>query len=104
MRSFHNVLNFIGQSISDDPEYAVAKHPQTPGVSENPVNTLSLLVGDNEPAAADLSVKFGEHYYALLPETGYQWNREGFRLLYQIFQMTMTDLGKQGAPSITIAK
>ncbi|MEE7627431.1 hypothetical protein V3O24_14775 [Methylobacter sp. Wu8] len=104
LRSFHNVLNFIGQSISDDPEYAVAKHPQTPGVSENPVNTLSLLVGDNEPAAADLSVKFGEHYYALLPETGYQWNREGFRLLYQIFQMTMTDLGKQGAPSITIAK
>lgn len=104
LRSFHNVLNFIGQSISDDPEYAVAKHPQTPGVSENPVNTLSLLVGDNEPEAADLSVKFGEHYYALLPETGYQWNREGFRLLYQIFQMTMTDLGKQGAPSITIAK
>ncbi|MCK9636977.1 MAG: hypothetical protein M0R41_11940 [Methylobacter tundripaludum] len=104
LRSFHNVLNFIGQSISDDPEYAVAKHPQTPGVSENPVNTLSLLVGDNEPEAADLSVKFGEHYYALLPETGYQWNREGFRLLYQIFQMTMTDLAQQGAPSITIAK
>ena len=30
LRSFHNVLNFIGQSISDDPEYAVTKHPQTP--------------------------------------------------------------------------
>ncbi|MGZ8907194.1 MAG: hypothetical protein ACXW1Z_22635 [Methylobacter sp.] len=104
LRSFHNVLNFIGQSISDDPEYGVAKHPQTPGTSENPVNTLSLLVSDNEPAAADLSVKFGEQYYALLPETGYQWNREGFRLLYQIFQMTMTDLAQQGAPAITIAK
>jgi len=104
LRSFHNVLNFIGQSISDDPEYGVAKHPQTPNVHENPNNTLSLLVSDNEPAAADLSVKFGEQYYALRPETGYQWNREGFRLLYQIFQMTMTDLAQQGAPAITIAK
>jgi hypothetical protein len=104
LRSFHNVLNFIGQSISDDPEYGVAKHPQTPNVHENPNNTRSLLVSDNEPAAADLSVKFGEQYYALRPETGYQWNREGFRLLYQIFQMTMTDLAQQGAPAITIAK
>jgi hypothetical protein len=104
LRSFHNVLNFIGQTISDDPEYAVAKHPQTPNVRENPDNTLSLLVSDNEPALADLSVQFGDQYYALRPETGYQWNREGFRLLYQIFQMTMTDLAQQGAPSITIAK
>lgn len=104
LRSFHNVLNFIGQSISDDPEYVVAKHPQTPNVSENPVNTLSLLVSDDEPEAADLSVKLGEYYYALRPEAGYQWNREGFRLLYQIFQMTMTDLAQQGAPSITISK
>jgi hypothetical protein len=104
LRSFHNVLDFIGHSISDDPEYNVPKHPQTPDVSENPVNTMTLLVSDNEPEAADLSVQFGENYYALLPETGYQWNREGFRLLYQIFQMTMTDLAQKGAPTITIAK
>ena len=75
------MLNFIGQSISYDPEYAVAKHPQTPSVSENPVNTMALLVSDDEPAAADISVQFGDWYYALKPETGYQWNREAFRLL-----------------------
>jgi len=103
LRSFHNVLNFIGQSISDDPEYAVAKHPQTPGVSENPVNTMALLVSDSD-SDAELSVKYGENYYALQPEIGYQWNREGFRLLCQIFQMTMTDLAQKGAPAITIAK
>jgi hypothetical protein len=103
LRSFHNVLNFIGQSISDDPEYAVAKHPQTPDVSENPVNTMALLVSGSDPDA-ELSVKFGENYYALQPEIGYQWNREGFRLLCQIFQMTMTDLAQKGAPAITIAK
>jgi len=103
LRSFHNVLNFIGQSISDDPEYTVAKHPQTPGVSENPVNTMALLVSDSD-SDAELSVKYGENYYALQPEIGYQWNREGFRLLCQIFQMTMTDLAQKGAPAITIAK
>lgn len=104
LRSFHNVLNFIGQSISESPEFAVAKHPRTPLVRENPVNTMGLLVAEEEPAHADLSVEFGGRYYALQPESGYQWNREGFRLLYQIFQMTITDLAKQGAPEITIAK
>ncbi|TRW94454.1 hypothetical protein [Candidatus Methylobacter oryzae] len=104
LRSFHNVLNFIGQSITDDPEYTVAQHPQTPIVSENPVYTMAMLVSDDEPPAADMSVKFGDWYYALKAETGYQWNREGFRLLCQIFQMTITDLAQQGAPAITIAK
>ncbi|MFA6053196.1 MAG: hypothetical protein WC762_11455 [Methylobacter sp.] len=104
LRSFHNVLNFIGQSISDDQEYTVAKHPKTPSVSENPVNTMALLVSDSEPAAADISVQFGDWHYALKEETGYQWNREGFRLLCQIFQMTMTDLAQKGAPAITISK
>jgi hypothetical protein len=104
LRSFHNILNFIGQTINEDPEYAVSKHPKTPSVKENPVNTMALSVNDDEPDDADLSVQFGGRYYALLPETGYQWNREGFRLLYQIFQMTMTDIAQQGAPSITISK
>lgn len=104
LRSFHNVLNFIGQSISDDPEYAVVKHPKTPTVTENPVNTMALTISDDEPTNVNLSVRFNGHYYALLPETGYQWNREAFRLLCQIFQMTMTDLAQQGAPAITIAK
>lgn len=104
LRSFHNVLNFIGQSISDDPEYAVAKYPKTPSVSQNPVYTMALLVSDNKPTINDISVQFGDWHYALKPETGYQWNREAFRLLCQIFQMTMTDLAQKAAPGITIAK
>jgi len=103
LRSFHNVLNFIGQSISDLPEYAVEKNSKTPAVKENPVNTLGLVVSNSYPDT-DMSVKLGGWYYALQPETGYQWNREGFRLLYQIFQMTVTDLSKQAAPEITISK
>jgi hypothetical protein len=104
LRSFHNVLNFIGQAIDGYPEYFVEKHPKTPQVSENPVSTLGIVVSDDEPKNADISIELHDKYYSLKPETGYQWNREGFRLLSQIFQMTMTDLSRQGAPTITIAK
>jgi hypothetical protein len=65
---------------------------------------MALLVSDDKPRIADISVKFGDRYYALKPEIGYQWNREAFRLLSQVFQMTMTDLAQKGAPVITIAK
>ncbi|WP_445370959.1 hypothetical protein ACH518_17160 [Methylomonas sp. HW2-6] len=101
LRSFHNVLNFIGEGLGDEPEFAVDKHPATPAVRENPVQTLALQVGADD---GDLSVEFGGQNYALQPETGYQWNREGFRLLCQIFQMTVANLNQQGAPTITIAK
>lgn len=104
LRSFHNVLNFIGQGISEDPEFFVPKHPLTPEVKENPTHTLAITVSGSEPKGADVSVKFGDNYYAVKPESGYQWNREGFRLLYQVFQMTMSELSQQGAPSITISK
>jgi hypothetical protein len=97
-------LNFIGQTISDNPEYVVAKHLLTPYVTENPAQTMGLLVSDEAPSTDNISVKYEDHYYTLKPETGYQWNREGFRLLSQIFQMTMTDLARQGAPGITISK
>jgi hypothetical protein len=104
LRSFLNVLNFIGQSISDDPEYSVAKNPKTPSVGQNPIYALALQISDFKPLDNPISVQFGDWYYALKPETGYQWNREGFRLLCQIFQMTMTDLSQRDAPKITIAK
>jgi len=104
LRSFHNVLNFIGRDIEDEPEFDVDRYPQTPSVSENPVHTLAVLVSEDEPDDVDFSVKYGDAYYAIQPESGYQWNREGFRLLSQIFQMTMTELAQQGAPGITIAK
>ena len=104
LRSFHNVLDFIGQGISDDVEYSVPKDPRTPEVRENPTQTMGILVSRTEPKEADLSVKFGNKFYAIKPESGYQWNREGFRLLYQVFQMTMSELSQQGVPSITISK
>jgi len=56
------------------------------------------------PPGVDQVVKYNGHYYALRPEIGYQWNREAFRLLYQLFQMTMVKLPQVGVPGITISK
>jgi hypothetical protein len=33
-----------------------------------------------------------------------RWNREAFKLLSQLFQMTVTEVPRAGVPSITIAK
>ncbi|MEY4211200.1 MAG: hypothetical protein RLZ92_1581 [Pseudomonadota bacterium] len=104
LRSFYNILNFIGRDLDDEPELAIDKHPATPSVRENPVHTLAISVSKHEPDDANLSVYYEGFYYAVKPEAGYQWNREGFRLLHQIFQMTMADLGQKGAPQITISK
>ncbi len=104
LRSFYNVLNFIGRDLDDEPELAIDKHPATPSVRENPVHTLAISVSKTEPDDANLSVYYQGFYYAVQTESGYQWNREGFRLLHQIFQMTMADLAQKGAPQITISK
>lgn len=104
LRSFYNVMNFIGNDLGGQAEFDVEKHPQTPFVSENPAHTLGITVTESEPDDAEISVKFGDWYYAVKEENGYPWNREGFRLLHQLFQMTMAELPQHVAPSITIAK
>lgn len=104
LRSFYNVLNFIGRDIDDEPEFTVDKLLATPPVSENPVHALGISVSEIEPDDAPITVQYQGLYYAVEPEAGYQWNREGFRLLHQIFQMTMAELSQRNAPKITISK
>ena len=104
LRSFHSILTFLGQAIDEDREFPVDKHPQTPQIAENPIQTLAIAATESAPDGAELSVKFGDQYYAVKPDNGYPWNREGFKLLYQIFQMTVSELSQQSSPSITIAK
>ncbi|MFZ4703678.1 MAG: hypothetical protein ACOYMG_26845, partial [Candidatus Methylumidiphilus sp.] len=40
LRSFGNILAFIGESIADAPERSVERDPRTPPVTENPAFTL----------------------------------------------------------------
>ncbi|WP_228719852.1 hypothetical protein [Methylococcus geothermalis] len=104
LRSFQSILGFIGSSIAEEPEYDVAPDPRTPPVEENPVPTVDIVETASRPSAAELAVEFDGSYYSLRPESGHQWNLEAFRLLYQLYQMTVTDLPIFGTPSITIAK
>ena len=56
LRSFHEVLTFIGRGIEEEPEYDVAPDPRTPPISENPPRTLEILEARRLPPGADLSV------------------------------------------------
>ena len=105
LRSFNTILNFLGRSIGEDPEYHVDKDPRTPAVHENPVHTMEIVLSDGAPSGVDLSIQSHGKYYAV-NTTGplARWNREAFQMLYLLFQMTVSEVPRVGVPSITIAK
>ena len=105
LRSFNSILNFLGRSLGEDPEYHVDKDPRTSAVQENPVHTMELLLSDGAPSGADLSIQSHGKYYSV-NTTGplARWNREAFQMLYLLFQMAVSELPRVGVPSITIAK
>jgi hypothetical protein len=103
LRSFHEVLSFIGRGMFEEPEYDVPPDSRTRAISENPVHTLDVIEVDKLPQDVGWSVDLNGRHYALRPETGYQWNRKVFNLLYQVFQMTVAAPVAAG-PAIAIAK
>jgi hypothetical protein len=103
LRSFHEVLTFIGRGIAEEPEYDVLPDPRTPSMSENPPRTLEIVEARRLPSGAGLSVGLQGYRYAIRPQSGYQWNRKAFSLLYQLFQMTVAAVPPSG-PAITISK
>ena len=105
LRSFNTMLNFLAQSVDEEPEYAVEKDSRTPPFMDNPVRTMDLLVQDSSPSESDLTVRSHDKYYSVnITGPLARWNREAFKLLYQLFQMTVTEVSRSGVPSITIAK
>ncbi|CAL1241902.1 hypothetical protein [Candidatus Methylocalor cossyra] len=104
LRSFSNILYFIGRSLAAEPEFAVAKDPRTPAVARNPVAVLEITETDHPPPHTDLMVAYGGHYYAVGQDLRYPWNRTAFRVLWQLFQMTMAELPRGLVPGIAITK
>ena len=105
LRSFNTILNFLGRSLEEDPEYHVDKDPRTPAVRDNPVHTMELLLSDGALSGADLSIQSHGKYYAVNTTGPFaRWNREAFQMLYLLFQMTVSEVPRVGVPSITIAK
>ena len=103
LRSFHEVLTFLGRGIEEEPEIDVKPDPRTPSIQENPIKTLDIMEAKELPKGMDLAVSLNGFQYALRPQTGYQWNRKAFSMLYQLFQMSVSAVSATG-PAITIAK
>jgi hypothetical protein len=103
LRSFHEVLNFIGRGVAEEPEYDVAPDPRTPAITDNPISALAIDESSRAPKDADFVVTWRGKYYAVAPDHGYAWNRKAFALLFQLFQMSMST-GTGATPAITIAK
>ena len=108
LRSFHAILDFLGRSIGNEPEYDVSPDPRTSPLErdENPVFTMELMVGEAPPLKGEeLAVESHGKYYSVNTAGPLaRWNRSAFQMLYLLFQMTITDLPRVGVPSITIAK
>ena len=104
LRSFHGILNFLGRTIEDEQEYHVDPDPRTGIVEENPVRTMEIIESTSKPPNAKLSVTHDGHHYSISDTEKRSWNQEAFRLLYQLFQMTVTEAPRGNVPSITIAK
>jgi len=100
LRSFNLMLDFVAGGIDRAQEYNVAKDPRTGGEEYNPARALAIQVSDREPPGEAPSTRFAGQYYTVADTA---WDRMAFRLLYQGFQMTVTDVSQVGVP-ITIGK
>ena len=107
---------FCRQEHQAVPEFAVDPDPRTgieicdsvggPSSPEpricvrNPVRTLDIEVSDVAPPPADQSIRFQDQYYTVVDT---RWDRAAFMILYELFQVTVTDVSRIGIP-ITIAR
>jgi predicted Rdx family selenoprotein len=116
LRSLFAMLDFAGKSIRLFPEFAVDPDPRTriaicdseyvpsspaPRICvRNPVRTLDIEISDVAPPPGDQSIRFQDQYYTVADT---RWDRAAFMILYELFQVTVTDVSRIGIP-ITIAR
>lgn len=109
IRSFHTILQFLALGIAADPEYHVEKDPRTSSVSRNPPWTIAIEETEEKPQNATFAVTYKDRWYSIRnapKNTGpfQPWNQVAFRILGQLYQMTVTELSRTPTPAITIAK
>jgi hypothetical protein len=101
LRSLNRILDFVAEDGGQVQEYAVTKDPRTGEAGPNPAQTLAIDISESAPLPGALPhAHYRGRYYAVADTA---WDRNGFRLLYQLFQMTVTDVSQVGVP-ITISK
>jgi hypothetical protein len=98
LRSFNRMLEFVAEGEAR--EYDVAKDPRTGDGGLNPPETLSIDITESVPPGDPPHVLYRDRYYTVADAP---WDRKAFRVLYHLFQMTVTDVSQVGLP-ITISK
>jgi hypothetical protein len=101
LRSLNVILDFVASGLGPHAEFDVAPDPRTGAVARNPRRVLAIEVADAAPADDVPGVAYGGRRYTVADAA---WDREAFTLLYQLFQMTVTDVSRLGVPTITIGK
>jgi hypothetical protein len=100
LRSFNRILSFVAADHGGSREYDVTKDPRTGDGGPNPRRALGIEVTDRAPPGVLPHARYGGRSYAVADTP---WDRQAFSLLYQLFQMTVTDVSGVGVP-ITISK
>lgn len=108
-RSFHAILQFLANGIEADPEYHVEKDPRTDEISRNPPWTVSIEESESRPPDAAFAVPYEGRWYSIrkaprITGANQPWNQVAFRILSQLYQMTVTEVSRVPTPAITIAK
>lgn len=109
VRSFNKIMRFLANGIAADAEFHVEADERTGDVAVNPVQTLDIRETASRPDDSAFAVKFEDRWYSIGKVTREHgtldpWNLGTFRVLAQLYQMTVTDISKTPTPAITIAK
>jgi hypothetical protein len=109
VRSFNKIMRFLSNGIAADPEFHVEKDERTGELPRNPARTMDFTESADRPADAAFAVRYENRWYSIAKAATGEgvldpWNQEAFRLLNQLYQMTVTDISKAPAPAITISK
>ena len=108
LRNFKEILSFIGRTMGEQHEYQVEKDLRTRKVPVNPDRTIAIREDKSHPGFGKVAVEHKDFWYSIDESSEdplvRQWNNQAFDVLYQLFQMTVTDVSRAQSPMITIAK
>ena len=100
LSSLNRLLDFVAESDVEAREFEVTKDPRSGESAPNPVRTLAIDVSESAPAGDAPFALYRGRYYTVADTP---WDRRAFTVLYNLFQMTVTDVSQVGLP-ITISK
>ncbi|HXV84227.1 MAG TPA: hypothetical protein VEG60_30625 [Candidatus Binatia bacterium] len=100
LRSLNVIISFVAADHGGSQEFNVTKDPRTGDSGPNPRRALAVEVNDQAPSGTLPNALYRGRYYSIADT---RWDHEAFRLLYALFQMTVTDVSGIGVP-ITISK